>query len=414
MKEALRVFGYYGILKETVTAQEIRSREDARKLGPFADYNKHLMHWRRPSFHPVSNRLRRRSHFAHYPRNRGSALRIISAEDFDPAHYDSLRSKSSKHRKALLLVLEILRDRHSSAQSAFWHFKDERASDFSFSGNLLADAQEIRSEYPYATPFGNVFQFDVAIIGTKYTKSDNVIGAVEIEFTHEFDFIKCMLAKAMGFPLLSLDITEVEEKEITYDWCQQALFGTTESDPQGRRSNFVYLHDMLYPAFSDRPRDRFGNRHQYVIVAIDSEIDKIVGALRQIKSRLGLRDKSVVIDPVNANSDQARKMQANEASIAGANWAEFNTRRYIRVTLDRPAKKTGAIFTFHLLVTRYINGHCDALVGYKWTTGIDNSEPDNPFWDVYDGTRRSRQRIMPKQLGQPLESIMRELDSITR
>lgn len=414
MKEALRLSGYYGFYNETVPAKEIRSREDARKLGPFIDSNRRWVHWRRPSFDPVSNRRKRRSHFAHYPRNRGSAIRIPSAEDFDPARYDELRSESSKHRKACRIVLDILRDSHSSARPAFWHFKDERASDFSFSGDLLADAQEIRSEYPYATPFGNVFRFDVAIIGKKYTKSDNVIGAVEIEFTHEFDFIKCMLTKAMGFPLLSIDITEVEEEEITYDWCQHALFGTTETDPQGRRSNFVYLHDMLYPAFSDAPRDQFGNRHQYVIVAKDSEFDQIVGALGQIKTRLGLRGNSVLIQPVNAKNDQTRKMQANEASIAGANWAEFNTRRYIRVTLDRPAQKAGPVFTFHLLMTRYINSHSDALVGYKWARGVSNSEPENPFWDVYDRTRRSRQRIMPKQLGQPLESIMRELESITR
>ena len=414
MKEALRVHGYYGFFEETVTAQEIRSREDARKLGPFVDRNKRYIYWRRPSFDPVSKRLRRRSHFAHYPRNRSVAIRITSAEDFDPARYDELRNESSKHRKALLLVSKILRDRHSSARSACWLFKDERASDFSFSGNLLADAQEIRSEYRYAMPFGNEYRFDIALLGTKYTKSDNVIGAVEIEFTHEFDFIKCMLAKAMGFPLLSIDITEVEEKEITYDWCQHALLGTTETDTQGRRSNFVNLHDMLYPAFSDAPRSLTGDRHQYVIVAKDSEFDRIVRELGRIKSLLRLGDKSVLIQPVNAKSDQARKMQANEASIAGANWAEFNTRRYIRITLDRPAQKAGAVFTFHLLMTRYINSQCDTLVGYKWTYGLSNDEPDNPLWYAYDRTRQSRQRIMPKQLGQPLESIMRELDSITR
>ncbi len=414
MKEALRVHGYFGFFKETVTAREIKSREHARKLGRFTDGNGGEVYWRRSIFDPTSKRLRRRSHFAHYPRKHGAAIRITSANDFDTDHYSKLRSESSKHRKALLLVLEILRDRHSSDQPAFWHFKDEQASAYSLSGNLLADAQEICPEYPYTTPFGNVFQFDVAIIGTKYTKSVNVIGAVEIEFTHEFDVNKRMLTEAMGFPLLSIDITEVEEKEITYDWCQQALFGTTESDPQGRRSNYVYLHSMLYPAFSDRPHDRFGNRHQYVIVAKDSEFNRIVRELDRIKSRLRLGDKSVLIQPVNAKSDQARKMQANEASIAGAHWAEFNTRQYIRVTLDRPAQKAGAVFTFHLLMTRYINGQCDALVGYKWTTGISNDDPDNPFWERYDSATQTWRRIMPKQLGQPLKSIMRKLKSITR
>jgi hypothetical protein len=62
-----------------------------------------------------------------------------------------------------------------------------------------------------------------------------VLGGVEIELGHAFDGRKALIGKSLGFPLISIDITEMTLDELTPEWAQQVLTATTRSHEQGRR-----------------------------------------------------------------------------------------------------------------------------------------------------------------------------------
>ncbi len=107
-------------------------------------------------------------------------------------------------------------------------------------------------------------------------------------------------------------------------------------------------------------------------------------------------------------------MQNNEASLAGIHWKDFNENRYVRVILDRPISKSGPIYYFHLLMTRFINGHLNALVGYKYERGVQNDDPQNGIWQRYGRESRTRHNILPKQVGYPIPSLISEIESISK
>lgn len=244
-----------------------------------------------------------------------------------------------------------------------------------------------------------------------------LLGALELEFTHEFAVLKCLLCKALGFPLLSVDIAEASEADISEEWCMSALLGTTATDAKGRRPNYVYLHEILYPVFMNVPPDIYRERrHQYIVFVCDDRFDKTVRWLKDLKTRIGIPtdDLSVLIQTVNATNEQTTKMLENEGSIAGKNWREYNDHRFIRVVLDRPIEKRGSVYLYHLQMARLLNGYCDALVGYKYAPTVSNDNPDEPVWKPYMVTRHDYVPLLPKQVGQPVRSIFEELSKITK
>lgn len=52
-----------------------------------------------------------------------------------------------------------------------------------------------------------------------------VLGGVEIELGHAFDGRKALIGKSLGFPLISIDITEMTLDELTPEWAQQVADG---------------------------------------------------------------------------------------------------------------------------------------------------------------------------------------------
>ena len=418
MDSALRLFSWYGVKAERLNASAIRSREDARKLGPFVDPSgQRLVLWRKPSFDAETRYRKRRSHFAYFPQGTSSAVVRFGKEDFDTASYDRARQNNPRHSRTRDLLVATLRDMVANNRAASWVMKDERVSDFPLSGNLLEHVTDVVSEYKFPTPFGKTYKFDIALLGPTIGQGPILLAAVEIEFSHEFDILKCLLCKCLGFPLLSLDITETDDCEISEGWCQQMLLSTTAEHPEGRRFNYVYLHEMLYPVFLDVPQEAVhDDRHQYLVFAKDDQFDKLLGRLRKLKEKLNFlsQDNSVLIQPVNVTSDQARKMCEHEGSIAGHNWRDFNEKRYIRVVLDRPRAKRGNVYLSHLLMTRLLNGYSDALVGYKYASSVQNLQPDDPMWHVNYPPKGDHVHLLPKQVGQPVASLLAELAVVTK
>lgn len=233
MDEAIVVFSRKGIFQTTIAARDVRSREHARKLWPLVSpgASRQMVTWVSPSFE--NGKLRRRSHF-----------RVLPAQHiFNPkAHFDDEEAsrwgtvqESPEHQRAKELVAAELSRRLNAGLAMPWAFKDADASDYPLEGNLLLGADRVATEHPLETPFGSKFRLDVAVLGPPVQAEPMVLGGVEIELGHAFDGRKALIGKSLGFPLISIDITEMTLDELTPEWAQQVLTATTRSHEQGRR-----------------------------------------------------------------------------------------------------------------------------------------------------------------------------------
>jgi hypothetical protein len=245
MDEAVVVFSRKGLFQTRIVARDVRSREHARKLWPLVspDALRQMVTWVSPIFE--DGKLRRRSHFRQLPVDRIYDLRA----HFDDEETNRQRAvqESQEHRRAKELIAAELGRRLDARLAMPWWFKDADASDYPLEGNLLLGADRVATEHPLDTPFGSRFRLDVAVLGPPVQAEPMVLGGVEIELGHAFDGRKALIGKSLGFPLISIDITEMSIDELTPEWAQQALTATTRSHEQGRRQTYIYLHDLLYP-----------------------------------------------------------------------------------------------------------------------------------------------------------------------
>ena len=408
MDEALKLYSWHGELIEKVKATEIKSRADARKHGLFADKDKKLVYWVNWVKLGKTNRWRR-AHFKHYPKN-SSVKHYSSKNIFDEIEErDQKKGESAKHKLVKDYLTALLKRMIADGSPATWSFVDKRISQFPLTGNLLSDVIDVRQEYPIQTPFGKEYKLDIALIGATILKKPIVLGAIEIEFNHEFELLKCLICKSSGFPLISIDITEVNEHDITEKWCELTLLETTKTSGDDRRRNYIYIHDMLYPVYVDIPENVLKEtRHQYIVFVDDKKHDQLLKCLITLKEALGINGNEVLIQPQNCTNEQTLSAQKNEGSIAGHDWASYNTKRYIRVTLDRPKIKSGNLYKYHLTMANLLNSYFETLVGYKYRLGETNYKPDEHIWSVWqkqaDGG--GRVRILPKHVSEPVRSIM--------
>jgi hypothetical protein len=244
MDEAIIVFSRKGIFKTTIAAREIRSREHVRKLWPLVSPGaaRQMVTWVSPSFE--GGKLRRRSHF-----------RVLPAQHtYNPkAHFEDEEAsrwcaaqESPEHRRAKELVATELSRRLNVGLAMPWMFKDVDASDYPLKGNLLLGADRVIIEHPLETPFDSKYRLDVAVLGPPVQAEMMILGGIEIELGHAFDGRKALIGKSLGFPLISIDITEMTLAELTPEWAQQVLSATTRSQEQGRRQTYIYLTPSPY------------------------------------------------------------------------------------------------------------------------------------------------------------------------
>ena len=118
MNEALRVYSWSGILVETVEATEIKSRADARKLAPFADFERHRVTWVRWSQIARTGRWRR-AHFRHLPKpNSEPDTRRELNHEFE--RQESAKAESSEHSTAKEHLALYLRGLLAAGRSLRW------------------------------------------------------------------------------------------------------------------------------------------------------------------------------------------------------------------------------------------------------------------------------------------------------
>ncbi|KXS55492.1 MAG: hypothetical protein AWU57_161 [Marinobacter sp. T13-3] len=410
MDEAIVVFSRKGIFKASIAARDVRSREHARKLWPLvsADGSRQMVTWVSPSFN--NGKLRRRSHF-----------RVLPAQHvFKPkTHFDDEEAsrwravqESPEHRRAKELVAEELSNRLNAGLAMPWAFKDEDASDYPLEGNLLLGADQVAIEHSLETPFGSQFRLDVAVLGPPVQAEPMVLGGVEIELGHAFDGRKALIGKSLGFPLISIDITEMTLAELTPEWAQRVLTATTRSHEQGRRQTYIYLHDLLYPLYAQLPAFLDNEqRHQFLVFADDETLNKLVRWMNLLADKLEYPKGMVAVALVNGKNDQARKMLERAGQVVGPDWQEFNDQKCLRLTLPRPKGPTDLqAHRFHMTMARVLLSHTDALVGYKYCNGVDNNHPEDDVWVakrwIADEKRFSEHRVLPKRLAEPVNRLI--------
>jgi hypothetical protein len=314
MNEAIVVFSRKGLFKTGIKARDVRSREHARKLWPLVapDPGRQLLTWVSPSFE--GGKLRRRSHFRRLPAEASYDLKARFDEEEAGRWHEA--QESPAHRKAKALIAAELSRRIAEGLALPWSFKDPEASDYPLEGNLLLGADQIAVEMPLKTPFGSGFRLDIAVVGPPVQKAQVVLGGIEIEMSHAFDGRKALIRKSLGFPLISIDIADMNLDEITPEWARGALSATTRSSDQGRRQTYVYLHDLLYPLHAQLPAFLDNEqRHQFLIFADDKSLHALVRWIGLLAKTLNYANGAIAIALVNGKSEQSRKMLERAGSV---------------------------------------------------------------------------------------------------
>lgn len=326
--------------------------------------------------------------------------------------------ESPEHRLAKELITAEISRRLNYGLGMPWIFKDKDVSDFPFLGNLLLGANRVVMEHPLKTPFGSQFRLDIAVLGSPIHSEEMVLGGVEIELGHAFDGRKALIGKSLGFPLISIDITEMTLDELTAEWASQVLTATTYDHEQGRRQTYIYIHDLLYPLYAQIPSFIDNEkRHQFLIFADNPTLDKLNSWMKKLAQKLNYHNGEVAVAIVNAKNEQSHKMLKRAGQVAGPDWEEFNNQRCLRLTIPRPMDSNDLKnHRFHMTMARLLLSHSDSLVGYKYCNGIDNDHPDDDIWIA---RRRSADlkileeyRVLPKRLAEPISRLMAVVSSI--
>ena len=411
MDSAFRVYSpSQGYCKEEVVATDIKSHSHARKLAPFIDGNNQLVYWVRWGKRKVDGKAIK-AHFKGYPKHSNNSLKKQLNDDISSRHRES--SESSKHKAAKVAVQAALQALINSRKHLPWSIIDPEISDFPMTGNLLADAVSIEVEHSLKTPFDNQeYRLDVAILGRTIKNHPVVLAGIEIEFTHTFGFSKALICKSLGFPLVSLNISELDESEITLDWAKKALMETTRNSSDGLRRNYFYIHPLLSTVYLDIPKNpNYESRHQYVIFC--PQEDELHKLLMLLRSELNLTDK-VNIHSVKVTNSQLKTQVENAGELAGEEWSNHNPNGYIQLSIDKPIGKCGDLYLYHLILAKLCNSVFDCLVGYKYETGERHYKGEPLMWQTrkFDENRRlvSIKNLAPKRVSEPVRQILSKVD----
>lgn len=410
MEEAVVVLSRQGLFAKPIRAWELRSREDARKLWPFAcPDTKRIVTWVSPSFYEDGS-VHRRAHFRQYPSNKTVDLKAgFEAEEKQRQEWVNL---SEEHKKAQKELAQVLQRRLDAGMAMPWGFKDPRSSDFPLVGDFLLGADTVQTEYTLPTAFGSTYRLDIAVLGPAVTKYPMVLGGIEIERAHAFDGRKALIAKSMSFVLISIDITDMSLEQITPQWAEHIVSDTTRDNENGRRLSYFYVHDVLYPLYVQLPWDiNKKQRHQYLVFADTVALLQLKAWIEALAQRLDYPKYAVLAAIVNDTSAQSRTALENAGEIVGHDWEQFNARQFLRVTLPRSTGPSDLkAHRLHLTLSRLLLCKVNALVGYQYRNEIDNENPEGELWVVRNWDAETKtasfENVLPKRLAEPINRIL--------
>ena len=423
--QALRPYArelFYGDTQRVlIDSLEIKSKEDARKLEPFANPDNPTQ---RVVFVSPSQRGKdqwNRSHFRIIERKIQSIPTLAKTDELERRKW---LNESAEHQLAKALLRQDLQSKIEHEIPLTWHYKDPRVSSFPFSGDLLRQAATVETEYVVHTPHGNEYRLDLAVLSKPVGKYGRriVLAGIEIEKAHSFDFRKRMLCQSLGFPLISVDITELSLEKLTPAWAQEVLSKVNtrlgSGDLVDRRSTYVYLHDMLFPLFVQLPESFFVsekyNKHQFIFFTESVKLGQLIGRCEAIGGVHGFHSRAhgtkqiIACSKIVGSTPSAMTQVQNAGAIVGNDWSNYNASIFGRITLLRSQQsdKPDTLYLLHLHLTQELLSHSDLLVGYLYRNQLSNDEPDNPLWIHRKYNPNSNEPIetviLPKRLLSPL------------
>lgn len=418
MDSAVTVFSRQGLFAQRIKARDIPSREHARKLWPFviANDNHKPVTYVSPSF-DSNGKLKQRSHFRTLNNSRSINIAQIFTEEEQQRQKGV--SESDEHKEAKKVLLAEMQNRLSSNRGLPWSFKDPSASDFHFEGNLLLGADKIIDEHYVQTPFGMGFRLDLAVLASPLRNDEIILGGIEIERTHTFEGRKALLGKSLGFPLISIDISEMTLDEITPTWAANVLSQTTVTKEISHRQTYVYIHDLVYPLFAQIPGSIGDEKHQYLVFAADQVLNNLVKWINKLAELLEYPKNSVTPSIVNGINDATKKALNRAGEVVGSDWQRFNNQKCLRLTLPRSTGlKDLKAHKFHIVLAYLLLNKTDSLVGYKYCNGIDNDEIKEDIWikkiwkKDYNPPTFFEHRILPKRLAEPINQMLSVINTI--
>jgi hypothetical protein len=264
---------------------------------------------------------------------------------------------------------------------------------------------------------GIEYCIDIILLGRKLNKERVVLGAIEIENTHEAEFLKILICKSLGFPLMTIKINEFEESKITKELCHNLLMETTSNSMDLRRRNYLYIHNLLLPVFIKKPINfDFDDGHQYLVFFRNiSDRERLMEAIQTLRNILDIDDKAILLQKVNMNKNDKSSitMIKNETQLISQNKDEYNIENYLRIVLPRPEHGEN-IYLFHMILSRLLALYFDCLVAYKYKRHYTRDEnPGERIWRLQKFNQETRvfdyTMYCPKELSEPIFMIIEEI-----
>ena len=417
MDTARLIFSRRGLFTDTIRANEIKSREHARKLWPLLSLDKQsIVTW--VSYTRKKDAKHRcKAHFRALPpyyQRKGIRHRFESEE----SQRQQAICESPEHKLAKeLIAKELMRCIHNQMAMP-WSFSDKSASDFPFKGNLLLGADEIKPEMNVTTTFGSTFRLDIGITGPPISRKRMILGGIEIELENNFVGRKGLIGRSLGFPLISIDITGMALREITEEWARHILSQTTTNDANGQRKTYVYLPTPLYPLYIKLPGQfKVEDKHQYLAFADDDTLKKLQSWLSIVGTHLGYRANEFNVQRLNVTNSQTMTQLKNAGDIVGEGWKDFNDAGCLRIALQRPHADSDFLRShrLHMTIVRLLMQN-EVLLGYKPCNGAIGHDPQNDLWEIslWDMKRRVNEpsNWLPKRLFSPIGPILKFVDKL--
>lgn len=387
-------------------AIDIKSLEAARNYGFFVNEDDHFMYWVGWS-KEKANGKHNKPYFRRFASTPVEAIENARQER-------KVSHESQKHKLAKKYIKEALKFCISKNMSLIWAFKNEEISQFPLKGNLLRGVQEVAEEYRYLTAFQNNYRFDIALLGPRIVNHQIVLGAIEIENSCRFDVEKAIVCKTLGFPLISIDVTETPEEQLSLEWALDILKQTKHNSTQ-QRKNYFYIHLSLYPVYIDVSFSMHNAKesHQYVVFASNDSLNYIERNLRILSDALGM-EHDVNLSRMHNTNNQTQTMFDNHGDIAGPSWRDYNKEQFLLITIKRGFLEDDQNYYFHLTMARLLNAHTETLVGYKPYKG---AKPDlsQRIWKesciVPNKAKPSYVPTLPKSVSEPTEPLKMFLKS---
>ncbi len=389
---------------ERVSAECISSSAAARELGPLVDEHVKPVTW-------VNSALRRgripvRQHFRHVGTMKFE--RHLAGKICEEIRLRNSLGEGPVHRKTKTMLYHALTGCIHHSVKIPWVSSNRVATSFRLSGDLLSEVVEARVEEEIKTPLGINFRADIALFGKVIRKRNLLLGIIELEHHHRFDYMKCLVYRQLGVPVISVDLSGLTEAEITEDWTMRTLEGMSITPGDRDRKTHILLPYSLYPIFADIPYPMRQDTHEFIIFVRDDDFELLLRHLDDLKRCLSLNDKKVLVRPYNRMMREDEAMEKTLGSVgvlAGPSWRNYNERRFIRVICAVPRDKRGRSYIFHVVMASLLNAYYDVLIGYRFNRELQVDRSSGlPVWcKREEGTLTP---VHPVHLAEPLRPLL--------